>query len=417
MGATTTAPTVLLQDVAPAAHNPPPTIKVSEANVDVPIEGASSVQRPRPRQHATTARRTDAWSPDHRRIDKALASGAARHPTAALNPVDGSGHATAGYVACVSVKALSQGDRGCTRGSPRVLDDGRDKKMSKEDEDVVLTLLTKLTKMKISVDTLDVSTALKAMVEVSLRDVGSLLPKDTHDLVVLPYNEARAQMVLPIDLPTLPLGHCAAFVGQGKLELAPGIDPTRFIAIGGVQLDILLAGKHRLKKWKRDVQKLLEASAAIPVDPPRLGQPTTPQRIVGNPYIMASPSPRRIGGRLMTSPSARSLPSRSPQLIEFILPPSPVSSPANTKAGARLQAVVELDPIEAMKTAFNDAKTPKTLKTQKSSTQTRHFFFQVLLSKAFKLSSKMSTKETYKKHFTALLVAEAQAAIIAGYHN
>ncbi|KDO32028.1 hypothetical protein SPRG_03245 [Saprolegnia parasitica CBS 223.65] len=276
----------------------------------------------------------------------------------------------------------------------------------------------------------DVSTALKAMVEVSLRDVGSLLPRDIHDvntaklqeffpdglqatdeLVVLPYKKAHTQMVGLAELPDLPLGHRAAFVGQGKLELAPGIDPTRFIAIGAIQLDLLLMGKHRLKKWKRDVEKLLEFSAAIPVDPP-----TTPQRIKGNPLIMASPSPRRIGGRPMTSPSARSLPSRSPQMIEFIPQPSSASSPAKkkTKAGARLQAVVELDPIETMKTAFNDAKTPQTPKTQKSSTQTRDFFFQVLGSEAPKFSTKMSTTETYQERFVALLVAEARAAIIAG---
>ncbi|KDO17238.1 hypothetical protein SPRG_21900, partial [Saprolegnia parasitica CBS 223.65] len=308
----------------------------------------------------------------------------------------------------------------------------------------------------------DVSTALKAMVEVSLRDVGSLRPNDTHDvdtaklqeffpdglqatdeLVVLPYNESGAQMVLPTDLPTLPLGHRAAFIGQGKLELAPGIDTKQFIAIGGMQLDLLLAGKHRLMKWKCDVKKMLELSATIPVDPP-----TTPQRIRGNPHLMASPSPRHIGarpmtspsprriggrftaspssqiigGRLMTSPSPRSstpLPSRSPQLIEFIPQPSPASSPVKKKkkAGARLQAVVELDPIEAMKTAFNDAKTPKALKTPKSSTETRDFFFKVLLSKAPEFSSKMSTTETYKEHFIALLVAEAQAAIISGQNT
>ncbi|EQC35345.1 hypothetical protein SDRG_07057 [Saprolegnia diclina VS20] len=76
--------------------------------------------------------------------------------------------------------------------------------------------------------------------------------------------------------------------------------------------------------------------------------------------------------------------------------------------------MAELDPIKAMKTAFDDAKTPKTLKTPKSSAATRQFFVQVLLPDAPAFSAKMSTKEAYKEHFTALLVAEAQAAVASG---
>ncbi|EQC29541.1 hypothetical protein, variant [Saprolegnia diclina VS20] len=284
----------------------------------------------------------------------------------------------------------------------------------------------------------DVPTALKAMVEVSLRDVGSLIAKDTHDidtaklqaffpdglratdeLVVLPYNDVRTQTVGLTDLPALPLGHRAAFVGHFKLELAPGIDTTRFIAIGGPQLELLLAGKHRLMKWKRDVEKLLEGSASIPVN-----APTTPQRIRGNPRFMATPSPQRIRGnpRLMTSPSARRLaplPSLSPLLIDFIPLPSPLSSPASSpamkkKAGARLKAMAELDPIKAMMTAFDDAKTPTSFKTPRSSAETRDYFLRVLWPEAPTFSTKMSTKETYKVHFGALLIAEAQAAIVCG---
>ncbi|EQC42191.1 hypothetical protein SDRG_01030 [Saprolegnia diclina VS20] len=264
----------------------------------------------------------------------------------------------------------------------------------------------------------DITAVLKAMVEVSLRDVGDLAPKDAHDvdtaklkaffpdgvqatdtIVVLPYNDVRAQMVLPTDLPTLPHGHRAAFLGRVKLELAPEIDPTRYIAIGGQQLDLLLTGKHRGNMlWKRAVQRLLDASAA-PVGQPRIGQPTTPQR---------------IGARLIKSPSARSLqPSRSPKLIEFIPPPSPASSPAKKKkAGARLQAATQLDPIATMNKAFDDAKSPKTLES--STKTTREFLLRVLLSETPEFHSKMSTADTYKEHFDALLISEAQAAILSG---
>ncbi|EQC39002.1 hypothetical protein SDRG_03955 [Saprolegnia diclina VS20] len=91
-------------------------------------------------------------------------------------------------------------------------------------------------------------------------------------------------------------------------------------------------------KWKRDVEKLLEASAAVPSNPP-----TTPQRISGR--FMATPSPRRIGGRFMESPSARGLsplPTRSPILIDHIPLPSPASSPVQKKKKAGAQKACPL---------------------------------------------------------------------------